>query len=213
MAEILSPCRCNSRIVITSSSSTTDTPTTDLKGNMVGDRQDGAATAVPSDKKLGKITSTKVGSIYPTLTNVLKGCSVPTTKLWNYVMGDPDPIVTRNPGGRPYRFFDASREVRFLHAMLVEAVRTELPKELSWLGGYDEAFRKLDSEFDLPQSDLSALIRMVKSNGGKLSEKKRKQYFHLPDEVIARIEQVVQESFASDNPLPAGIPDATAPPD
>ncbi|WP_197419466.1 MULTISPECIES: hypothetical protein [Burkholderia] len=68
MAEILSPCRCNSRIVITSSSSTTDTPTTDLKGNMVGDRQDGAATAAPSDKKLGKITSTKVGSIYPTLT-------------------------------------------------------------------------------------------------------------------------------------------------
>ncbi|MBU9259887.1 hypothetical protein KTD13_05940, partial [Burkholderia multivorans] len=42
--------------------------TTDLKGNMVGDRQDGAATAAPSDKKLGKITSTKVGSIYPTLT-------------------------------------------------------------------------------------------------------------------------------------------------
>ncbi|WP_446326929.1 hypothetical protein [Burkholderia pseudomallei] len=69
MAEILSPCRCNSRIVITSSSSTTDTPTTDLQGDMVGDRQDGAATAAPSDKKLGKITSTKVGSIYPTLTN------------------------------------------------------------------------------------------------------------------------------------------------
>ncbi|MGS0897262.1 hypothetical protein ACVBGC_32750, partial [Burkholderia stagnalis] len=36
--------------------------------DMVGDRQDGAATAAPSDKKLGKITSTKVGSIYPTLT-------------------------------------------------------------------------------------------------------------------------------------------------
>ncbi len=35
---------------------------------MVGDRQDGAATAAPSYKKLGKITSTKVGSIYPTLT-------------------------------------------------------------------------------------------------------------------------------------------------
>ncbi|WP_211097538.1 hypothetical protein, partial [Burkholderia sp. LS-044] len=42
--------------------------TTDLKGDMVGDRQDGAATAAPSYKKLGKITSTKVGSIYPTLT-------------------------------------------------------------------------------------------------------------------------------------------------
>ncbi|MCA7988927.1 hypothetical protein LGM31_34600, partial [Burkholderia vietnamiensis] len=39
-----------------------------LQGDMVGDRQDGTAVAAPSDKKLGKITSTKVGSIYPTLT-------------------------------------------------------------------------------------------------------------------------------------------------
>ncbi|MBR8049503.1 hypothetical protein LGM69_28895, partial [Burkholderia multivorans] len=58
--------------------------TTDLKGNMVGDRQDGAATAAPSDKKLGKITSTKVGSIYPTLTvgvfdresHIVQGCFI-----------------------------------------------------------------------------------------------------------------------------------------
>ncbi|AJY42025.1 Fic family protein [Burkholderia humptydooensis] len=131
--------------------------------------------------------------------NVLKGFSVPTTQLWNYFIGDPDPVVTRHPGSRPYRFFDASHEVHFLHAMLVEAVRTELPKELSWLGGYDEAFRQLDAEFDLPQSDLSALIRMVKSNGGKLSANKRKQYFHLPDEVIARIEEVVRESFGNNS--------------
>ncbi|WP_230878106.1 hypothetical protein, partial [Burkholderia sp. 9777_1386] len=49
--------------------------TTDLQGDMVGDRQDGAATAAPSDKKLGKITSTKVGSIYPTLTRGADGIS------------------------------------------------------------------------------------------------------------------------------------------
>ncbi|MGU7782849.1 hypothetical protein [Burkholderia sp. PU8-34] len=66
--------------------------------------------------------------------NVLKEFSVPTTRLWNYFMGDPDPIVTQHPGSRRYRFFDASRTVRFLHAMLVEAVWTELPKELNWLG-------------------------------------------------------------------------------
>ncbi len=39
---------------------------------MVGDRQDGASTAAPSYKKLGKITSTKVGSIYPTLTGAYR---------------------------------------------------------------------------------------------------------------------------------------------
>ena len=126
---------------------------------------------------------------------VLKGFSVPTTRLWDYVISDPAPLVTRNPGGRPYRFFDASREVRFLHEMLVEAIRTELPEKLSWLSGYDEAFRQLDAEFDLSQSDLSALIRMVKSNNGTLSANKRKQYYYLPESVIARIEEVVRESF------------------
>jgi len=110
-------------------------------------------------------------------------------------MSDPAPLVTRNPGGRPYRFFDASREVRFLHEMLVEAIRTELPEKLSWLSGYDEAFRQLDAEFDLSQSDLSALIRMVKSNNGTLSANKRKQYYYLPESVIARIDEVLRESF------------------
>lgn len=43
---------------------------------------------------------------------------MPTTRLRNYFIDDPDPIVKRHPGGRPYRFFDASREVHFLHAML-----------------------------------------------------------------------------------------------
>ncbi|WP_221623306.1 hypothetical protein, partial [Burkholderia ubonensis] len=61
--------------------------TTDLQGDMVGDRQDGAATAAPSDKKLGKITSTKVGSIYPTLTPssqlVEQHCVAELTRLSN----------------------------------------------------------------------------------------------------------------------------------
>ncbi|QBQ95740.1 Fic family protein [Paraburkholderia pallida] len=129
--------------------------------------------------------------------NVLNGFSRPTTRLWKYAPGEDAPHVTASPGGRPYRFFDATPEVRFLHAMLVEAVRTELPRELHWLSGFDSAFEQLNDELNIPRPDLSALIRMVQSNNGKLSSNKRKTFKHLPDEVIARIEDVVREAFAA----------------
>ncbi|WP_322053197.1 Fic family protein [Paraburkholderia bannensis] len=125
----------------------------------------------------------------------LNGFSRPTTRLWRYSPGEDAPHVISSPGGGPYRFFDATAEVRFLHRMLVEAVRTELPRELHWLSGFDAAFEQLNGELNLPRPDLSALIRMVHSNSGKLSSNKRKSYPHLPDDVIARIEEVVREAF------------------
>jgi len=126
---------------------------------------------------------------------VLAGFSGPVTALWDYRRGDIEPSIIDSPGGRPYRFFEADREVRFLHDMILLAVREEIPNELAWLKGYDEAFARLDSELDLPRKDLSALIRMAQSQGGKLSVNRRRQYAHLPDAVLDRIEEVVGSVF------------------
>jgi hypothetical protein len=131
----------------------------------------------------------------PAYAEVLNGFSRPVTALWSYRRGADVPLIDRHPSGRPYRFFDASREVAYLHEMLCNAVRKELPQELAWLTGYDRAFQELNERLNLPRSDLSALIRMVKGNGGKLSANKRKLYAHLPDEVIADIEQTVRNHF------------------
>jgi len=126
---------------------------------------------------------------------VLTAFSRPVTALWNYRRGDIDPIIMRAPGSRSYRFFEADREVAFLHAMIKQAVRDEIPRELAWLQGYDLAFSKLNSELDLPQKDLSTLIRMIQSNQGTLSANRRKQYHHLPEKVLNHIEEVVRQSF------------------
>ncbi len=126
---------------------------------------------------------------------VLTGFSNPVTRLWDYRRGDIEPIVLRTPGARPYQYFNADREVTFLHEMLRRAVREEIPAELAWLKGYDTAFAQLNAELNLPQKDLSTLIRMARSNGGKLSRNRRRQYGHLPDEVFDRVEQVVGEAF------------------
>ena len=81
--------------------------------------------------------------------------------------------------------------------MIKQAVQEEIPRELAWLQGYDLAFSILNNELDLPQKDLSALIRMIQSNQGTLSTKRRKQYYYLPESVLDRLEEVVRESFQS----------------
>ena len=65
-----------------------------------------------------------------------------------------------------------------------------------FMNGYDLAFLTLDNELDLPQKDLSALIRMIQSNQGTLSTSRRKQqYYYLPEKVLNRIEEVVRQAF------------------
>ena len=131
----------------------------------------------------------------PAYLAVLAAFSRPVTALWDYRRGDPEPLILRNPGSRPYRFFEADREVAFLHDMIRRAVREEIPHELAWLQGYDQAFLRLDRELDLPQKELSALIRMAHSNAGTLSLNRRRQYSYLPISVLDRIEAVVRETF------------------
>lgn len=129
---------------------------------------------------------------------VLTAFSRPVTRLWDYRRSDNnDPAILRTPGSRSYRFFEADREVAFLHAMIRQAVQEEIPRELAWLHGYDLAFSKLNNELDLPQKDLSTLIRMIQSNQGALSANRRKQYYYLPEKVLNRIEEVVREAFES----------------
>ncbi len=131
----------------------------------------------------------------PAYLEVLSTFSTAVTRLWRYVRAEDAPHVSAHPGSRAYRFFDASREVAFLHRMIQQAVEDEIPRELAWLTGYDNAFAQLDAEFDLPRKDLSALIRMTQSSQGRLSARRRKQYFHLPADVLDRVEEVVRESF------------------
>lgn len=127
--------------------------------------------------------------------DVLTGFSRPVTALWDYRRTESEPVVLRSPGSRPYRFFSADREVAFLHEMIRAAVAEEIPRELAWLRGYDEAFETLDRELDLPQNELARLIRMAYSNGAVLSRHRRKQHSHLPDAVLDRIEAVVRQAF------------------
>lgn len=79
--------------------------------------------------------------------------------------------------------------------MIRQAVDDVIPRALEWLSGFDKAYQQMDAELDLPNKDLSALIRMIQSNKGVLSENRRKQFNHVPKHILDRIEQVVREAF------------------
>lgn len=126
---------------------------------------------------------------------VLSGFSKPVTRLWGYTRGEVTPVVTRAANGRSYRYINFDREVTFLHAMIQKAVQEEIPRELAWLVGYDIAFQQISAAFDLPNKDISALIRMIQSNQGRLSGNRRKQFVHLPEDVLDRVESIIRGAF------------------
>ncbi len=131
----------------------------------------------------------------PAYHQVLTDFSEPVTRLWDYLRHDDGPQLLNGPGCGPYRYFRADREVGFLAQMLREAVEREIPQELAFLSGYDAAVARIDAEFDLPQKEIALLVRMIHGNHGQLSKKKRGRFERLPDEVIARIEQIVSGVF------------------
>ncbi|OAJ62796.1 hypothetical protein A6V36_20740 [Paraburkholderia ginsengiterrae] len=61
--------------------------------------------------------------------------------------------------------------------------------------GWDIAMGRIDAEFDIAQFLASSLVRRIAANGFRLPAADRSKFQKLPDEVIARIEQIVREAY------------------
>ncbi|MFM0215462.1 hypothetical protein [Paraburkholderia caledonica] len=61
--------------------------------------------------------------------------------------------------------------------------------------GWDIAMRRIDLEYDLPQFVAASLVRKIAANGFRLPAADRSKFAQLPDEVIARIEQIVRDAY------------------
>jgi hypothetical protein len=60
---------------------------------------------------------------------------------------------------------------------------------------YEVTTQRIDAEFDIPQYDVSNLIRSIVANRGRLPPDGRNRYRYLPDAVLQRIEAIVCEVF------------------
>jgi len=111
-------------------------------------------------------------------------------------------VEVRNDTAYLYRYFDATRQAEYLVDRLERTVRFSLPAELDYLQRFDTAKRLLADEIDLPDRLASLFIQFCIQNGGRLSARKREQFFDaLTDAEVERLERAVAQ---------AGLPTASA---
>lgn len=61
--------------------------------------------------------------------------------------------------------------------------------------GWDLAMPRIDAEYDIPQFLASSLVRTIAACDFRLPESKRAKFAQLPNDVIARIEQIVLDAY------------------
>jgi hypothetical protein len=61
--------------------------------------------------------------------------------------------------------------------------------------GWDIAMRDIDMEFDVPQFVASSLVRKIAANHFRLPATDRHRFQPIPDDVIARIEDIVRQAY------------------
>ncbi|MDR2317571.1 MAG: Fic family protein [Pseudomonas sp.] len=97
-----------------------------------------------------------------------------------------------------YRFWDATPSVVFTCLMAKRALEVELRDETAFLENYDAVYTAVDERFDVRGSDLANLVMMCLSNGGVVSNNRRKQYlYRVPEAVFGFIEMTTQQVLAA----------------
>ena len=86
--------------------------------------------------------------------------------------------------------------------MLYECVRRtveeDLPREADYLRRYDAFRGGVETMLDMPERTLDLLFRLLRQNGGKLSQRARTQEFSaLTDAEAERVEAIFGETFAN----------------
>jgi hypothetical protein len=129
---------------------------------------------------------------------LLKSYSTPRTALLDYVLDDDSgTILLRSP--QPlwlYASFDATEICEFLLACVAQCVEEDLAQEVKYLEAFDRTKTRLEAWLDMPQPQLSLLIRLIVQGNGELSERKRKRFDTLSEAALVRAEEVVSDEFA-----------------
>ncbi len=97
-----------------------------------------------------------------------------------------------------YRYFDATPHAEFLYACVAKTIEEDLPNETDYLRRY-EAFRAgIEAMVDMPDQTIDSLFRMLRQNGGLLSQRARKNEFRLlsPEEA-KKAELFYAQSFSA----------------
>lgn len=95
-----------------------------------------------------------------------------------------------------YRYFDATSQAEFLYECVHETITKALPDEVKYLQQYDEMKAFVNNYIDMPDRIADLLIRFLRHNDGKLSNRARsKEFSELTDKEIKAFENKFAEIF------------------
>lgn len=131
--------------------------------------------------------------------NALEDYSIPTLPFIEWEATPKGNVHVTNETDFLYRYFDATRQAEYLVDRIERTIRFALPAELAYLHSFDEAKRRLAEVMDMPDRLASLFIQFCAQNQGKLSSRKRQDYFpELDDNDLGRLEAAVQASRIAD---------------
>ncbi len=130
----------------------------------------------------------------------LEAFSRPLLPLVDYILEEDGRITVKNDTVVWYSYIDFTPQAEALFGFIEKTIETELLKELSFLSNYDRVKKAIREIVDMPDRKIDLFIKVCLQNNGKLSAKKRADYFDfLTDEEAGRMEKVVLSSYESNN--------------
>lgn len=95
-----------------------------------------------------------------------------------------------------YTFYDCTGNAEFLYDCVRQTIEKDLPREIDYLRRYDTAVRQIMEYVEMPDKIAQDLIMHIKTNRGKLPQKRRKKEFSTLTEVeVIGLEEIVNSAF------------------
>jgi hypothetical protein len=98
-----------------------------------------------------------------------------------------------------WRYPDMTDHVEYLAQIVRQTIEQEMHKEAGYLRGLRVARERVKQVIEGPDGDIDRIIRSVRENGGKVSNKLIKTFPSLADEALAaELTAAIQTAFTQD---------------
>ena len=116
--------------------------------------------------------------------------------LAEYTLDDEGQMTVHNDTAIWYRYPDMTPQAEALFCFIEQTIETELASELVFLVNYDKTKIAIQEIVDMPDRQIDLFIRFCLQNNGRISERKRTNYFSaLSDTEIVLMEEAVQAAY------------------
>jgi Fic/DOC family len=128
----------------------------------------------------------------------LESFSRPARQLWDVsFVADNEFVFDFRSSPLVYAHWSGEVAARFVTDCAEQALAESLIEETAFIHAYDEAYERIDREFDLPNRTINLLIQWIHQNHDRMPERRRSatELALLKPEQIDRVEAIVAESF------------------